>query len=173
MKTLKNIAAATAKATDNELITIVDNSNVAIDTMTDDEKFSVMIYSELAKALKSKDYALLLDCNYSKSKNDVPVMTYFRLVDTSSNTSLVQFYNHCSLKAQTCFFRLATSCATVNRDRLVEECGFTVKVNHKTNKYKHSERVRVSYEEVVNVAKSVCAVLKNARSASDDGVDEE
>ena len=165
MKNLTNIAKATETITSADIESIINNADVDIETITDNEKYAVMIFAELEKALKTKEYNLVLDCNYSKSKNDVMKVDYYRLIDISSNTSLIQFYCHCNLKAQTCFFRLATSVAKENRERLKSECNFEIKINHKTNKYKHSERRQINYSDVVNVAKSVLSVLSNKEKA--------
>lgn len=134
--------------------------------------FALAIYRELAKSLnvKSKDkketFKLELDANYEKSKmhdSEKYLVDYFSLV-TSDRDRAIQMYLTCNAKKKEAYFRFCTSCKKVTREQfeaLEDELHFEIKRDKKTNRAKTSERKRISYNEVVEVAKLVLAVLNS------------
>jgi hypothetical protein len=145
--------------------------------------FALAIYRELAKSLnvKSKDkketFKLELDANYEKSKmhdSDKYLVDYFSLV-TSDRDRAIQMYLTCNAKKKEVYFRFCTSCKKVTREQfeaLEDELQFTVKRDTKTQRAKTSERKKIKYDEVVNVAKLVLAVLNSELDIESDEVTE-
>lgn len=158
------------KLTAEQLNKIIGCDDVDTANLSDSEKLSVLVYSELQKALRKKNIDLLLDCNFEKSKfhnSDDYKVDYYRLVDTTSQTSLIQFYVHASPAQKAVYFRMCTSCARKNRlqfEALENELQFKVKYDKKTKRAKTSERTRVMYGEAVNVVNSVLAILASTTS---------
>lgn len=171
MKNLKNIAKAITEAK-IDFANIVKCENVSVEDLTENELFSVAIFAELKKAIDTKEYQLVLDCNYAQSKfhdSEQYKVDYYRLVSNDTkNASMIQFYVSANYKKQTCYFRLCTSCAKMNREQftaLADELHFTVKYNADRSRAKTSERTKVQYEELTDVVKAVCAVLSNSAKA--------
>lgn len=141
--------------------------------------FALAIYRELSKALnvKSKDkketFKLELDANYEKSKmhdSEKYLVDYFSLV-TSDRDRAIQMYLTCNAKKGEAYFRFCTSCKKVTREQfesLEDELHFTVKRDTKTQRAKTSERKRIAYNEAVEVAKLVLAVLNSELEAEAD-----
>jgi hypothetical protein len=144
--------------------------------------FALAIYRELAKSLnvKSKDkketFKLELDANYEKSKmhdSEKYLVDYFSLV-TSDRDRAIQMYLTCNAKKQEAYFRFCTSCKKVTREQfesLEDELHFVVKRDPKTQRAKTSERTKIKYDEAVEVAKLVLAVLNSELEG--DSKDEE
>lgn len=134
--------------------------------------FALAIYRELAKALnvKSKDkkesFKLELDANYEKSKmhdSDKYLVDYFSLVNSNRDRA-IQMYLTCNAKKNEAYFSYCTSCKKVTREQfeaLEEELHFIVKRDTKTQRAKTSERKRIAYNDAVEVAKLVLAVLNS------------
>lgn len=168
---MTTITKTAASATTDALQTIIGCADVDAANLTANERLAVLAFEELAKATKTKDNHLVLDCNYGQSKFHTTgqyLVTYWRLVSNDTkNQSMVQVYAHPSAKRGTITFRLCTSCAKMNRQQfesLDSDLGFTVLYNKKTGRAKTSERKGVTYEELPAVLKSVCAVLANSVS---------
>ena len=165
MKKLETLAKSLVNA---DFASIINNEDVVVDSLTENEKFAVLIFAELEKALKTKEYFLTLDCNYKQSKNEVLKVDYFRLVSNDTqNQSMIQFYCRANAKKATCKFLLCTSCAKANREQfesLENELHFTVKRDKKTNRAKTTQRNDIDYAEIVDVVKAVCAVLANKKT---------
>ena len=168
VKNFETVSKDTLKAT-------IDNRQIDVDSLTDREKFAVMIFAELKRAFETKDYSLVLDCNYAQSKfhnktdkqlekgqANIWLVDYFRLISKANkNQSLIQVYVFTDPKKGTCRFTLCTSAAKVNREQfeaLKDDLKFTVVID-KNGKAKTSERSNVGYDEIVTTVKSVCAVL--------------
>ena len=146
--------------------------------------FALAIYRELAKSLnvKSKDkketFKLELDANYEKSKmhdSAKYLVDYFSLV-TSDRDRAIQMYLTCNAKKGEAYFRYCTSCKKVTREQfesLEDELHFTVKRDSKTNRAKTSERTKISYNEAVEVAKLVLAVLNSELATEAESEDQE
>lgn len=170
MKKMTTIAAAAAKTTTDALTTIIGCPDIDAENLTANKRLAVLAFAELAKATKTKDSHLILDCNYGQSKNHTSgnyLVTYWRLVSNDTkNQSMVQVYAHPSAKRGVITFSLCTSCAKMNREQFerVTDLQFTVKYNKKTGRAKTSERKGVSYEELPSVLASVRAVLANSAS---------
>ena len=168
MKKLNAIVNSMNSMTSDELSKIINNTNVSVDELTESEKFAVLIFNEMQKAFtKDKDYELVLDCNYSKSKNSVALVDYYRLIDKSSNSSLIQLYVSCSVKTASCRFRLCTSCAESVIEQL-QSLKFCIKRDRRTHRAKTSERRNVDFNDIVSVVKSVCAVFTNKTAETTD-----
>jgi hypothetical protein len=177
-KKLETLVKNFADTTDEMYDSIIDNAMVDVSELSDREKFSVLIFAELARALGTKDMHLELDCNYLASKfhnhedeaDDVYKVDYYRLVPASNaNSTLIQFYVKPNIKAGQCLFDLCTSCAKANREQfqaMESELGFTVKYDKKTGRAKTSGRGKIPYDQVVDVVKAVLAVLSNTEAES-------
>ena len=172
MKNVSTLVKSLATVSDEALAQIINNENIAVDTLTENEKLAVLVFAELEKALKTKDSFLTLDCNYAQSKNEIAKVDYFRLVSNDTkNQSMIQFYCRANVKQSRVTFLLCTSCARVNREQfeaLENELHFTVKRDKKTNRAKTTQRANIDYSELVNVVKSVCAVLANSAKRDSD-----
>lgn len=178
-KNLETIFAEAKEITNETIATIINNEVIDETSLTEREKVSVLVYSELAKALDTKDRKLVLDCNYAASKfhnhkdesQDQWLVDYYRLVPTANvNSTLIQFYVSVSLTKSTVAFRLCTSCAKMNREQfeaLQDELHFTIKWDKEHTRAKTSTRVNVSYDEIIDVVKAVCAVLASTRAEAE------
>ena len=158
----------------NDILTnIIQCENVNVEALTEREKFATLIYSELAKALNNKTNQLLLDCNYSQSKNHLSnqyLVTYFRYISKdTSNDTMIQLYSHANVKKATCNFKVCFSCAKTVREqqKALEDNNFYVLYNSKTKRAKTTQRLNIDYTEIVSVIKTVCAILANANTATD------
>ena len=174
-KNLETIFAEAKEITNETIANIINNEIIDETSLTEREKVSVLVYEDLAKALDTKDRKLVLDCNYAASKfhnhkdesQDQWLVDYYRLVPTANvNSTLIQFYVSISLNKGVVTFRLCTSCAKMNRDQfeaLQDELHFTTKWDKEHTRAKTSTRVGVSYDEIVDVVKAVCAVLASTK----------
>lgn len=195
MKKLTTLRKEAEKMTLNdflELITLEEakeyysylNEENFSDEIKVNQLFALAIYKELAKSLnvKSKDkketFKLELDANYEKSKMHDSckyLVDYFSLV-TSNRDRAIQMYLTCNAKKEEAYFRFCTSCKKVTREQfeaLEDELHFEVKRDKKTNRAKTSERKRIAYNEVVEVAKLVLAVLNSELDITADEENEE
>lgn len=175
MKSLENIKKAMLANKVNYASIINNSENVSIEDLSDNELFSVAIYDELRKAIDTKEYALVLDCNYRQSKfhlSEQYKVDYYRLVSRDTkNASMIQFYVSANFKKCTVSFHLCTSCARMNREQFISlenELHFTVKYNSDRTRAKTSERKKVTYDELCDIVKSVCSVLANTAKQSDN-----
>jgi hypothetical protein len=158
MKKLETLKKALADITSEALADIINNDSVDIDSLTEFEKLSVLMYAELEKALRTKEHKLLLDCNFADSKNvknDVLLVDYYRL---AINNAMIQIY----VKRNS--FAVCTSASKANRaqfEALENDLHFVTKYDKKTNRAKTTQRNNISYDEIVEVIKNVIAVLEN------------
>lgn len=173
MKQIATLIKALANTTAEQLAGIIACENVDAAALTDNERLSVLVFDELAHALKVKDAQLVLDANYAQSKfhdSDQYLVDYFRLVSNDTkNATMIQFYVHANAKRETVDFRLCTSCARVNREQfaaLEAELHFVTKYDKKTGRAKTTERKDVGYADIVDVVKRVCAVLASTKQAT-------
>ena len=174
-KNLETIFAEAKEITNETIANIINNEAIDETSLTEREKVSVLVYAELAKALDTKDRKLVLDCNYAASKfhnhkdesQDQWLVDYYRLVPTANvNSTLIQFYVSIKFTNSAVTFGLCTSCAKMNRDQfeaLQDELHFTTKWDKEHTRAKTSTRVGVSYDEIVDVVKAVCAVLASTK----------
>lgn len=161
MKKLDTLKKNAETVTNEYLANVIANEEVDILTLTAADKLAVLMYEELAKALKTKEHQLLLDCNYPDSKNaqnGVMLVNYYRL---AAHGSMIQVY----VKKNT--FAICTSASKANRDQFaaLEDLHFTTKYDTKTGRAKTTQRNGIAYEELVPVLQSVIAVLKNTATA--------
>lgn len=161
MKKLENLRTAAETVTNETLAAIIANEDVDLDTLTAADKLSVLMYAELAKALKTKEHQLLLDCNYADSKNvqnGILLVDYYRL---ATHGSMIQVY----VKRNA--FNICTSASKANREQFaaLEDLKFVTKFDKKTGRAKTTQRNGISYEELVPVIKAVIAVLENTATA--------
>lgn len=141
-----------------DLIAIVSNEAIIIDSLTEFEKMCLLMFRELEKALRTKEHKLVLDCNYVNSKfaqNDILKVDYYRLAIANS---MIQIYvRHNS-------FRICTSASKANREKFAQlesELQFKTKYDSKTKRAKTTERINISYADIVNVTKQVIAILES------------
>lgn len=162
MKKLETLKKALADITNEALADIINNDNVDIDSLTEFEKLSVLMYAEFEKALRTKEHKLLLDCNFADSKNvknDILLVDYYRL---AINNAMIQVY----VKRNS--FSICTSASKANREQfkaLENDLHFVTKYDKKTNRAKTTQRNNISYDELVSIIKSVIAVLENTATA--------
>lgn len=162
----------TAENINSILADIINNDNVDVETLTEREKFSTLIYAELAKALNSKTHKLLLDANYAQSKfhnTEQYKVDYFRYISKdTSNDTMIQLYVSANASNAKCKFRICFSCAKTVRAQqaALEQNNFVVKYNNKTKRAKTTQRNNIDYTEIVAVIKTVCAILANANTAT-------
>lgn len=157
MKKLDTIKKMLDSVTADELNAIIQNGDVEIDSLTEFEKLSVLMYNEIAKAVNNKSYTLLLDCNFADSKNvqnNILLVDYYRL---AVNNSMIQVY----VKRNS--FAICTSASKANREQfktLENDLHFVTKYDKKTQRAKTTQRNNISYDEIVSVIKQVIAVLE-------------
>lgn len=155
MKKYETLKKELATVTTEQLQSIIKNDDVIIDSLTDFEKLSVLMFNELEKALRTKEHQLVLDCNYANSKNSDLKVDYYRLAIANS---MIQIYvRHNS-------FRICTSASKANREKfteLEEQLQFKTKYDSKTKRAKTTERLNISYDDILNVTKQVIAILES------------
>jgi hypothetical protein len=155
MKKLDTLKKELENISNEELSNIINNNNVELDSLSEHEKLSVLMYRELSKAINNKKYNLLLDCNYSNSKNEILLVDYYRLAVANS---MIQVY------VRRNSFRICTSASKSNREKfsqLENELHFVTKYDKKTNRAKTTERINISYDDIVSVIKQVIAILED------------
>ena len=182
IQTLEELVKRLETLTDDDLNEIVDCPDVDVTTLSDREKFSCLVFEELRKALETKYHKLLLDCNYPQSnmhnkspkqleKGQEPqwLVDYYRLVSTEGKQkSLIQIYVLANPKSGTCKFKLCTSCAANNLAQFLalrDELLFEPVGKKKEGGAKTTQRNSVDYTELVDVCKSVVAILLNTERA--------
>lgn len=162
MKKLETLKKALETVTDETLTAIIDNEDVVVTDLTPAEKLSVLMYDEFAKALKTKEHTLLLDCNYEDSKNvqkGILLVDYYRL---AIHGAMIQVY----VKKNS--FAICTSASKANREQfatLENDLHFTTKYDKKTGRAKTTQRNGLTYEELVPTIKAVIAVLETTAMA--------
>lgn len=161
MKKLETLKKNLETVTDETLAAIINNEDIDLATLTAADRLSVLMYEELAKALKTKEHQLLLDCNYADSKNvqnGILLVDYYRL---AAHGSMIQVY------AKRGGFNICTSASKANRDQFaaLEDLQFVTKYDKKTGRAKTTQRNGIAYEDLVPVIKSVLAVLSNTANA--------
>jgi hypothetical protein len=170
MKKLETLKKMLDSVTLEELQAIVNNEDVDCDSLTEFEKLSVLMYNEIAKSINSKSHTLLLDCNFSDSKNvqnNVLLVDYYRL---AVNNSMIQVY----VKKNS--FAICTSASKANREQfktLENELHFTTKYDKKTQRAKTTQRNNIAYEDIVSVIKQVIAVLETTAQNKDKATETE
>lgn len=158
MKKLETLRTALETVTDETLAKIIANDDVCPADLTPAEKLSVLMYEEFAKALKTKEHQLLLDCNYADSKNaqnGVLLVDYYRL---AIHGAMIQVY------VKKSSFAVCTSASKANREQfaaLENDLHFVTKYDKKTGRAKTTQRNGITYDELVPVIKSVIAVLES------------
>jgi hypothetical protein len=180
-KKLENLVKDFETLTDDILNEIVNCPDIDVETLTDSEKFSCLVFEQMSRALENKSYKLMLDCNYPQSnkhnksekqleKGQEPewLVDYYRLVSKEGKQkSLIQIYVKTNPKKGTCLFDLCTSCAKNNLEQfeaLRDELHFEP-VGKKDGGTKTTRRMNVPYDELVAVCKAVTAILANTEKA--------
>ncbi len=181
-KKLETLVKNFETLTDDILNEIVNCPDVDVTTLTDREKFSCLVFSEMRKALDTKSHELMLDCNYPLSgmhnksekqlaKGQEPqwLVDYYRLVSKGDKPkSLIQIYVSANPKNGSCKFSLCTSCAKDNLAQFLslrDELHFEPVGKKGGEGAKTTKRDGVSYEELVDVCKAVTAILYNTEKA--------
>lgn len=156
MKKLETLKKMLENIDNETLANIINNEDVEIDALSDTEKLSVLMFAEIEKAVNTKDYKIVLDCNYANSKNSVLRVDYYRLAVANC---MIQVY------VQKNTFSICTSANATNREKfktLENELHFVTKYDKKTNRAKTTQRNKILYDELVNVIKQVIAILKES-----------
>lgn len=165
MKKLDTLKKALESITEAELNAIINNEAVDTEALTEREKLSVLMFAELSKALNNKKHTLVLDCNYKDSKNaqnDVLLVDYYRLAVANS---MIQIY--CKKNS----FAICTSASKANREAfavLENELQFITKYDSKTHRAKTTQRINISYDDIVSIIKQVIAVLESTAQNKKD-----
>ena len=155
MKKLETLKKELETVTDETLANIINNNDVIVKSLSQFERLSVLMFAELEKALRTKEHKLILDCNYANSKNADLKVDYYRLAIANS---MIQIY------VRQNSFRICTSASKANREKfaeLEEQLQFKTKYDKKTNRAKTTERLNISYDDIVNVTKQVIAILES------------
>jgi hypothetical protein len=167
MKKLETLKKELESISNEELTNIINNNNVEVDSLSEHEKLSVLMFREIAKSVNNKKYNLLLDCNYSNSKNEILLVDYYRLAVANS---MIQVY------VRRNSFRICTSASKSNREKfsqLENELHFVTKYDKKTNRAKTTERINISYDDIVSVIKQVIAILEDTTKQESESESEE
>ena len=180
-KNLETLVKEFDTVTDDILNEIVNCPDIEVDTLSDREKFSCLVFQQMSRALENKSYKLMLDCNYPQSnkhnksdkqlaKGQEPewLVDYYRLVSKEGKQkSLIQIYVKTNPKNGSCLFDLCTSCSKNNLaqfEALRDELHFEP-VGKKDGGTKTTRRMNVGYDELVAVCKAVTAILANTEKA--------
>ena len=167
MKKLETLKKALENISEEALANIINNEEVEVDTLTDNEKKFVLMFAEIEKAVNTKDYKIVLDCNYQNSKNSVLRVDYYRLAVANC---MIQVY--CNARDT---FSICTSANKSNREKfatLENDLHFVTKYDKKTNRAKTTQRNNIAYDEIVNVIKQVIAVLKETATEKQSKTEE-
>ena len=166
MKKIETIKKALESISNETLAQIINNADVDIDSLTDNEKKYVLYFAEIEKAINTKDYKIVLDCNYSNSKNSVLRVDYYRLAVANC---MIQVY--CNARDT---FSICTSANQANREKfatLENELHFVTKYDKKTNRAKTTQRNAIAYDDIVSVIQQVIAVLKETATEKQSTTD--
>ena len=181
IKTINELAEELVTVTDDTLQGILGpNENIDITTLSNKEKYCLLVYRELAKALEGQNRHLVLDANYDKSgfhnKTEAQLakgqcnqwlVDYYRVVDDAGDSMIQVYTKRPNYKTGDISFVLCTSCAEMNREQLTaleEELRFEVARN-KAGQAKTSYKEGISYYGIGEVVKTVCAILENTDNA--------
>lgn len=181
-KKLENLVKDFETLTDDILNEIVNCPDIDVSTLTDNEKFSCLVFQQMSRALETKSHRLVLDCNYPQSnkhnksdkqlaKGQEPewLVDYYRLISTEGKKkSLIQIYVKTNPKKGTCLFDLCTSCARDNLAQFIalrDELHFEPVGKKGGEGAKTTQRKNVTYDELVAVCKAVTAILFNTEKA--------
>ena len=146
------------------LKSIIANDDIILKSLTEREKFAVLLFRELKKAIDNDKFEIVLDCNYARSKFSVSKVDYYRVIDKITKTSHIQVYTRLNVAANQANFRLCTSCKEVYIEQL-QSLGFVVKRDKKTNRAKTSEKLNISYDNIVKTIHDVLSVFTSSQSA--------
>lgn len=167
MKKYETLKKELETVSNEELQNIINNNDIIIESLTQFEKMSVLMFRELEKALRTKEHQLVLDCNYSNSKfaqNSILKVDYYRLAIANS---MIQIY------VRQNSFRICTSASKANREKFAQlenELQFKTKYDKKTKRAKTTERINISYDDIVNVTKSVIAILESTATNKEHNI---
>lgn len=181
-KKLENLMKDLETLTDEMLKGIVNCPDIDVETLSDNEKFSCLVYEQMSRALDNKSYKLMLDCNYPQSnkhnksekqlaKGQEPewLVDYYRLCSKEGKQkSLIQIYVKTNAKKGTCLFDLCTSCAKDNLAQFIalrDDLHFEPLKKSGGEGAKTTTRKNVTYDELVAVCKAVTAILANTEKA--------
>lgn len=133
------------------LESIVNNDNVNCELLSDIEKFAVLLYDELSKALrKRKDCEFVMQCNNKKARNrENAIVTQYMLYAYSYCIQVYCKKNVCSV---------VCSRSNAFKQTLNEQYSDLQFDTSKSEAYKNS----VAYDELYSVLVSLLAVCKIA-----------
>ena len=165
----KMLDTMTEEELNKTLTDIINNNDVIVKTLSKAEKQSVLMFAEIEKALRTKEHQLVLDCNYSNSKfaqNSILKVDYYRLAIANS---MIQIY------VRQNSFRICTSASKANREKFAQlenELQFKTKYDSKTKRAKTTERLNISYDDIVNVTKQVIAILESTATNKEQSTEQ-
>jgi hypothetical protein len=172
-KTLEDLMKAFETLTDETIAQIVGNENISGAALAENEKLSVLIFDELSKALTTEDRQLVLDCNFPKSKfhnrtakqienglENEYLVNYFRLISNNDSVPMLHIWpRNISATKGTCTFELhITADVAPILQANEEEFHFTIK-RRPNGIIRDVYRSGVTYDEIVSVVNSLCALL--------------
>lgn len=167
-ETLKKTLETMNENERNETLkSIINNNDIIVESLTTAEQMSVLMFAEIEKALRTKEHQLVLDCNYANSKfaqNSILKVDYYRLAIANS---MIQIY------VRKNSFRICTSASKANREKfsqLENELQFKTKYDSKTKRAKTTERLNISYDDIVNVTKQVIAILESTATNKEQNI---
>ena len=88
---------------------IIGNDDITLNSLTEKEKFAVLLFRELKKAFDNDKLELVLDCNYKQSKLSTSKVDYYRVIDKLTKASYAQIYPRLIVASSRADFRLYTS----------------------------------------------------------------
>ena len=171
MKNMNTLLKEVETMTEDTLYSVIEDNHVDFDKLTRKEKQSFLALREIGKAIDSKKYKLVFDCDFETSKfhdeKKVADGSAQFLVDyacivskTDVNTRLLQIYT--TSTTNTTYFRICTTCKEALRNSEVfDSIGFTTRYDTKTKRAKTTQRTNIQYDEIVNTIKSVLSILEN------------
>ena len=172
-KTLEDLMKAFETLTDDTIAEIVGNENISGAALAESEKLSVLIFDELKKALTTEDRQLVLDCNFPKSKfhnrtakqienglENEYLVNYFRLISSNNSIPMLHIWpRNINAAKGTCTFELhITADVAPILQANEEEFHFTIK-RRPNGIIRDVYRSGVTYDEIVSVVNSLCALL--------------
>ena len=136
--------------TESELASIIQNDNVIVSTLSETEKFAVVLFDELSKALSKSELTMTLQCNNKKARNrENTIVTQYMLYAYSYTIQVYCKKNACSV---------VCSRSEVFKNCLLEQYASLEFDTTKDEAYKNA----VSYDDLYRVLVSLLAVCKLA-----------
>lgn len=177
LEILKNEFDLATDATFQEILG--DNEHIDVTTLTNNEKWCMIVYRELAEALKGKNRELVLDANYERSrmhnKTEAQLakgqcnqwlVDYFRVVSDDRKSLMGVYTKDVRYDKGTIAFAVSTSSKELTRNQIAameDDLHFIIEYKKDgTPKAPHKERI--SYEGLPEVVQTICAILESTEA---------